>query len=278
VKTTEARKRLGTRLILVLMGGVLLASCATTPESVDVAFSREDNEEPIILWWSGYADQVENITHVVNDVWIGDRENPGDKDPEKHQDAWLARGVIPLDWAGGRVYADQGVEALVNKWSAPLNQGYVGIAIDEFGSTSDEVDQTLNEALVLLRERHPDALIYVWHAGLLDAETAAVYRQAADAVLLEVYVGGEAFLGVSMGFRLWNARNHGLEHKTVISISVGEEQYAASVGEVRAQVNWILRNARDFAGIGFFASRGNEELVFAADEAMSTKRSDLMRQ
>jgi hypothetical protein len=257
----------------VLIALLVIGSCATVPESVDAAFSRTGGQEPIILWWSGYADQVENITHVVNDVWIGDRENPGDKDPAKHQDAWLERGIVPLDWAGGRVYADQGVEALVNKWSAPLNQGYIGIAIDEFGSTSDEVDRTLNEALLLLRERHPDALIYVWHAGLIDEQTAAVYEQAADAVLLEVYVGGEAFLGITMGFRLWNARNHGIEHKTVVSISVGEEAYADSVGEVRAQINWIMRNARDFAGIGFFASRGTEELVSAADRAMSPVRS-----
>jgi hypothetical protein len=257
------------RAILLFAAGIGLVSCATPPEPTDAALSRTAGRERVILWWSGYADQVENITHVVNDVWVGDRENPGDNNPTHHQDAWLERGIVPLDWAGGRVYANEGVDGLADRWGSAFDNGYLGIAIDEFGSPSAEINRTLNAALLKVREEHPEVPIFVWHGGLIDAETAAVYRRAATMVLLEVYVSGEAFLGLTMGFRLANVRNHDLQHKTVVAISVGEERFADSVGEVEAQVRWTLNNAQDFAGIGFYASRGSEELVMAADRALS---------
>lgn len=225
-------------------------------------------DEAIVLWWSKFADSVTHITHVVNDVWVGPQAAAPALDPAKHQDAWLERGVTPLDWAGGRVYADQGSDALVDRWSNQLNEGYLGLAIDEFGAPDDETDAVLHEALLRLHRLHPDATIAVWHAGLIDREAARVYREAADLVLLEAYVGGRRALGITLGPRLANVRRHGLEARTVAVIAVDRERFADSVPDVEAQIGWLIRNTEGFAGIGVYGSRASELLIRAADSAI----------
>lgn len=259
-----ARAALTVAIVVVLVG-----ACTSSPPADRQAFSVTDDSRgprPYVVWWSPYATQVENITHVVNDVWVGDPANNPDKNILTSQRSWLSRDVIPLDWAGGRVYADQGAEGLADRWTGQLRSGYIGIAIDEFGSTSGRVNRILAEALVKTRRRNPAATIAVWHSGLVDRVSAEAYRSSADMILLEAYARGTAFLGLQIGARLANIRARQLQAKTVVMLSIGDSRFASDSIDVTAQLRWLRVHIDGFAGIGFFAPRASDGLVRFTDK------------
>lgn len=214
-----------------------------------------------MLYWAKESATLEHATHIVNSVWVGTEEDNPDEDPVYHRDAWLDRGVVPLDWAGGRVYSDRGVDELVRGWSGSIGNGHVGIAIDEFGSLDREENETLAAALLQLRERHPSAVIAVWHAGLITRAVADAYRQAADLVLLESYVSGSSALGLKFAPYLWSARRFNLEAKTLPSIALGHERYAETLEDASAQLDWLARRADDFAGVAIYGSKADPDLA-----------------
>ena len=248
---------------------IALASCATAP-TVDppVRSVSSVEAEPVVIWWSRYAHELENVTHIVNDVWIGTSEEHPDENPRKHRDEWIERGVLPLDWAGGDVYADQGHDELVRKWSSAITNGHVGIAIDEFGTVDDELRDIGLSALRTFREKHPDAYIAVWHAGLVDQEVAEVYRDVADLVMLETYIEGGWLLGLRLGFRMQNARRFGIESISVPTVAVASTQFAQTPEVIRAQIEWFHQNASDFRGLAVYAPNRDRELVEYADSVI----------
>lgn len=248
--------------LLLVAAANLLSGCATAqpPSS-----SEHTAGPPIVLYWASQSATLVYATHIVNAVWVGNAADHPDENPANHQDAWIDRGVVPLDWAGGRVYADRGVDGLVRKWSGSLEKGHVGIAIDEFGSRERGEDKVLASALVELRRRYPDAYLAVWHAGLITNRVAAAYHQAADLVMLETYVSGDTALGLKFGVFLASARRFGLQHRTVPVVALGDARFAETYDQAVAQLDWLHANASDFRGIAIYAPKVTPDLVREVD-------------
>jgi hypothetical protein len=263
----ETRMRSGALGVLIAL---LVSSCTHTPPvGPDIQAVEEQRPEPVIVFWTRYATQLTSATHIVNDVWVGEPDANPDEDPALHQSAWLDRGIIPLDWAGGRVYADQPVEEFSGRWISQIDSGYVGIAIDEFGDADRSVDGRLVEGLVRLRAEHPEAIIAVWHGGPVHRIVAPAYRELVDIVMLERYVRGTRLLGLKFGPMIWTARRFGLAGKAIVAIGIGGERGATTVEEIEAQVRWLRTHAPDLNGIAVYASRGSLELVQAADRIIA---------
>lgn len=205
----------------------MMCGCVTvTDPPAETTAGEGLPQTPVILFWARDRLLLTEATYMVNDVWAGDRTDPGNKDPRKHVDSRLARGVIPLDWAGGNVYLDREVEELARKWSSKFEAGHYGIAIDEFGWNNKKEIWKFKQVLALVREKHPDGFIAVWHTGLLNNVYCELYKQYVDLVLLESY-----FPPVSLRFRIdfdtnvRLTRKYGISTKCVFALGLDPNKW-----------------------------------------------------
>lgn len=220
------------------------------------------HRKPVILFWCDNPLELENITHVANKVWV-----PGDDEaePQYRQDRVLARGLIPLDWAGGMNRADGSEEELTAYYTGKLMLGYAGIAIDEIGGYDIEINRKFTRVLTEIKKRFPDRVVAVWHAGLLTLEHLEMYRNGADIVMFERYLDGTAFITERLSYNLNMARNGDIIEKCIFALGLDENRWINTVEELEVQMRWIAENAPDMPGIAFFAPDAPEELVRAAD-------------
>jgi hypothetical protein len=227
------------------------------------------------VFWCGDPRGLKNATHITPQVWAGGDAAAKRKYGEFPQEFWLRRGVTPLRWRGGRCYKEKSEDEFVAYWSAAADQGYKGIAIDEFGyDRGGEVDRKMARALVRTRQKAPGLFIAVWQTRRLSNVVLEAYREAADLVMLEIYAGEEFEEKFDEGVA--EVRNAGILHKTVLALGIDDRAPAAEQRErgrwanskavLEAQVRWIRTHAPEMPGVAFFAPRASAELVHAADE------------
>ena len=226
---------------------------------------------PVILFWARNRLLLTEATYMVNDVWAGDKSNPGDEDPRKHVDSWLDRGVIPLDWAGGNVYLDREVEDLARKWSSKFEAGHYGIAIDEFGWNSKKEMRKIRDTLAVVRENRPHGFIAVWHIGLLNDLYCEMYKQYVDLVLLESYfpaVSLRFLINFDTNVRL--ARENGISTKCVFALGLDPNKWLRSPEAAKKRMVFIKENAPEMPGIAFFAPRISADFMLAVEKIAAT--------
>lgn len=104
---------------------------------------------------------------------------------------WRERGVMPLAWKWG------GCNMPGNPTEEDFFKHYSdagdcpGIAIDEFGyyplAKQIARNETALRGLLRAKQAHPENYVLAWHSGAFYPEQAALYRNAADLVVLESY-------------------------------------------------------------------------------------------
>ncbi len=233
-------------------------------------------ERPIVLFWTDDVRGLANVTHITPSVWI--RKSASDTgDMVSEQSYLLGRGITPLKWRGGKHYAERSEQELTDYWCGAYEEGYVGIAIDEF--VGWDIDQSVNEkmgrALVAAKKRCPELFIVVWHGGPLTPMLAEFYRDGADLVLLEAYGGAVPVLWLLYSHYLAVARRAGIASKCLFALGINDrdeelqskpwKRWANTPEELQAQINWVRENAPEMPGIAFFASRAGPEMIRAAD-------------
>jgi hypothetical protein len=235
----------------------MMCGCVTVPDPpAETTAGEGPPQTPVILFWARDRLLLTEATYMVNDVWAGDRTNPGDEDPRKHVDSWLARGVIPLDWAGGNVYLDREVEELTRKWSSKFEAGHYGIAIDEFGWNN---------------KKEIWKFIAVWHTGLLNNVYCELYKQYVDLVLLESY-----FPPVSLRFRIdfdtnvRLTRKYGISTKCVFALGLDPNKWLRTPKAAEKRMVFIKENAPEMPGIAFFAPRISTEFMLAVEKTAAS--------
>jgi len=104
---------------------------------------------------------------------------------------WRERGVMPLAWKWGG-YNMPGNPTEEEFFKSYSDAGDCpGIAIDEFGYYPLAKNIARHEAalrgLLRAKQAHPENYVLAWHSGAFYPEQAALYRNAADLVVLESY-------------------------------------------------------------------------------------------
>jgi hypothetical protein len=184
---------------------------------------------------------------------------------------WQGRGVV----AGvGHTWFDL-LHSPVDKAVENLtNQNFGGnplpvVMIDEFGfDFGGRMDRKSAEILRLAKRRKPGLHMAVWEMrGPVPQVLADAYRDTADLVLMESYVGGEQQYWW-IAAQVWAARIDGILPKTIVVLGLGNggragENWAASREELERQIRFVRLIAPDSPGIGFYG--GTPELLASAD-------------
>lgn len=243
--------------------------CGLCPAPVGV--SPRETQLPVVLFYTYKPEALRRPSHITPKFSVV----PGDE-TRPYQGDLLARGILPLASRGGRDQARQRSAAeLAAYWGAAWDEGYAGIAIDEFGSRDRAVNQRMRDALKMLQQRCPDLYVAVWHGGPLNRRYGSSYAQNADLIMLETYTGARCALGLHFAVKLNQARRAGVAQKTVFALGIndadkrletGGKAWANDERTLRAQMRWIRDNAPEMPGISFFAARGSAALQRRAEE------------
>jgi len=146
------------------------------------------------------------------------------------------------------------------------------VSIDEFGfDFGGQTDEKSAQILRDTKRRKPELRLTVWQMrGPIPAVLADAYRDVADLVMLECYVGDKKDYWW-IATQVHAARMHGLLHKTIVALGLGKggnagEDWARTREELERQLRFVRLIAPESPGIGFFAAGATEELMLAADE------------
>jgi len=193
--------------------------------------------------------------------------------PGKPQDwqYWQARGVV---LGVGHTWFDllhppleQGVENL-------LSQDFGGnphplVMIDEFGfDLGGHMDQKSAQLLRRVKLRKPELALAVFEMrGPIPQVLAEAYRDTADLVMMESYLGGKSQYWW-LACQLWSARCYGILPKTIAVLGVGKggnpgENWAGTKEELEQQIRFVRLIAPESPGVGFYG--GTPELLAHAD-------------
>jgi hypothetical protein len=159
------------------------------------------------------------------------------------------------------------------------------VMIDEFGfDFGGHMDQKTSQILHQTKLKKPELALAVWHMrGPIPQVLAETYRDVADLVMLESYVGDKRQYWYIAG-QVWSARRYGLLSKTIVVLGVGKggnpgENWAETKPELEQQLHFVRLIAPESPGVGFFG--GTPELLASADALctnflhISTQGSDL---
>jgi hypothetical protein len=141
--------------------------------------------------------------------------------------------------------------------------------IDEFGfDYGGQLDQKSAQIIRQVKRQRPDLALAVWEMrGPVPQVLAEAYRDAADLVMMEGYVGNSR-LYWSIAIQVWSARKYGILPKTIVVLGVGKggkpgEHWAETNEELEQQIRFVRLIAPESPGVGFFG--GTPELLTAAD-------------
>jgi hypothetical protein len=194
----------------------------------------------------------------------------GPAKPEDWQ-YWRARGVVT---GVGHTWYDLLRSPLEQAVNNLVNQNYGGnphplVMIDEFGfDYGGRMDEKSAQILRQAKRRKPELALAVWEMrGPMPTVLAEAYRDVADLVMMESYVGGKQQYW-SIAAQVWAARRFGLLPKTIMVLGLGKggnpgENWAQTKEELEQQIRFVRLIAPESPGIGFFG--GTPELLAAAD-------------
>ena len=184
---------------------------------------------------------------------------------------WRSRGVVS---GLGYTWFDLLRSPLDKAVDALTGQDYGGnpqpvMMIDEFGfDYGGQMDQKSAQVLRQTKLKKPDLALAVWDMrGPIPQVLAEAYRDVADLVMLESYVGNQQqYWWIAM--QVWSARRYGILTKTIPVLGVGKggnpgENWAETKEELEQQMRFVRLIAPESPGIGFYS--GTPELLAAAD-------------
>jgi hypothetical protein len=164
-----------------------------------------------------------------------------------------------------------------------VGQSYGGnprpvVMIDEFGfDYGGRMDEKSAQILRQTKRQKPELALAVWEMrGPIPKVLAEAYRDVADLVMMESYVGGKKQYWW-IASQVWAARRYGILPKTIVVLGVGKggnsgENWAQTKQELEQQIRFVRLIAPESPGVGFYS--GNAELLASAD-ALCARFSDL---
>jgi hypothetical protein len=202
----------------------------------------------------------------------------GPTKPEDWQ-YWRTRGVV---MGVGHLWFDLLRSPLERAVANLVGQNYGGnpqpvVMIDEFGfDYGGRMDEKSAQILRLTKRQKPELALAVWEMrGPLPQVLAEAYRDAADLVMMESYVGDKKQYW-SIASQVWSARKYGILPKTIVVLGVGKgnpgEEWAQTKEELEQQIRFVRLIAPESPGVGFYG--GTPELLAYAD-ALCARFSDL---
>ena len=184
---------------------------------------------------------------------------------------WRSRGVVT---GVGHTWFDLLRSPIDKAVDALVGQDYGGnpqpvMMIDEFGfDYGGLMDQKSAQVLRQTKLKKPDLALAVWDMrGPIPQVLAEAYRDVADLVMLESYVGSQQQYWF-IASQVWSARRYGILPKTIVVLGVGKggnpgENWAETKEELEQQIRFVRLIAPESPGIGFYS--GTPELLAAAD-------------
>src|SRR5271157_5851559 len=130
------------------------------------------------------------------------------------------------------------------------------------------MDEKAAQILRQTKLKKPDLALAVWGIrGPISQVLAEAYRDVADLVMLESYVGNQRQYWW-IASQVWSARRYGILPKTIVVLGVGkggnpDENWAETKEELEEQIRFVRMIAPESPGVGFFG--GTPELLADAD-------------
>jgi hypothetical protein len=183
---------------------------------------------------------------------------------------WRSRGVVT---GVGHTWFDLLRSPIDKAVDSLTGQDYGGnpqpvVMIDEFGfDYGGLMDEKSAQILRQVKRKKPDLALAVWEMrGPIPRVLAETYRDVADLVMLESYVGNPKQYWF-IASQVWSARKYGLLPKTIIVLGVGKggnpgENWAETKEELEQQIRFVRLIAPESPGVGFFG--GTPELLTSA--------------
>jgi len=183
---------------------------------------------------------------------------------------WRSRGVVT---GVGHTWFDLLRSPIDKAVDSLTGQDYGGnpqpvVMIDEFGfDYGGRMDEKSAQILRQVKRKKPDLALAVWEMrGPIPRVLAETYRDVADLVMLESYVGNPKQYWF-IASQVWSARKYGLLPKTIIVLGVGKggnpgENWAETKEELEQQIRFVRLIAPESPGVGFFG--GTPELLTSA--------------
>ncbi len=184
---------------------------------------------------------------------------------------WRSRGVVT---GLGHTWFDLLRSPMEKAVDNLTGQDYGGnpqpvMMIDEFGfDYGGQMDEKSAQILRQTKRKKPDLALAVWEMrGPIPQVLAEAYRDVADLVMMESYVGNQRQYWW-IASQVWSARKYGILPKTIVVLGVGKggnpgEDWAQTKEELEQQIRFVRLIAPESPGIGFYA--GTPELLTAAD-------------
>jgi len=184
---------------------------------------------------------------------------------------WRSRGVV---MGTGQTWYDLLRSPLDRAVEILTGQDYGGnpqpvMMIDEFGfDYGGLMDQ---QSALILRQaklKKPELALTVFEMrGPIPQVLAEAYRDVADLVMMESYVGSQRQYWF-IASQVWSARRYGILPKTILILGLGKggnpgENWAETKEELEQQIRFARLIAPESPGIGFYS--GTPELLAAAD-------------
>ncbi len=251
-----------------LIAGALLVAAAGSAVAVRVVAARHAKtkvlglDKVIAFTYSPGKDfdpkQLHSVT-FVGPVGAGDWKY------------WRSRGVVT---GVGHTWFDLLRPPIDKAVDALVGQDYGGnpqpvTMIDEFGfDYGGLMDQKSAQVLRQTKLKKPDLALAVWDMrGPIPQVLAEAYRDVADLVMLESYVGSQRQYWF-IASQVWSARRYGILPKTIVVLGVGKggnpgENWAETKEELEQQIRFVRLIAPESPGIGFYS--GTPELLADAD-------------
>jgi len=203
----------------------------------------------------------------------------GPRSPAEWQ-YWRARGVV---MGVGHTWYDLLRSPVEKAVENLVGQDYGGnpqplVMIDEFGfDYGGQMDEKSAQILRQTKRRKPELALAVFEMrGPIPPVLAEAYRDVADLVMTESYVGGKQWYWW-IATQVWSARRYGILPKTIAVLGVGKggnpgENWAQTKEELEQQVRFLRLVGPESPGVGFYA--GTPELLATAD-ALGARFSDI---
>jgi hypothetical protein len=184
---------------------------------------------------------------------------------------WHARGVV---MGVGHTWYDLLRSPIEKAADNLVSQDYGGnprpvVMIDEFGfDYGGRMDEKSARILRLTKQQKPDLSLAVFEMrGPIPGVLAEAYRDVADLVMMESYVGDKKQYWF-IASQAWSARRYGILPKTIVILGLGKggnpgENWAQTKEELEQQIRFVHLIAPESPGVGFFG--GTPELLALAD-------------